>query len=315
MPKITEMQPTAPESLIARYISHVEGVRNFSNHTKRNYQSDLKQFETYLIQSGAISGPLMEANIPAIDRYHIRGFAASLHGSNSSASVARKISTLRSFFSNLQRQGFIQNDPTVLVRAPKVARKMPRVASEETMAELLASPAQDKRAGLRDRALLEILYGCGLRAQEASGLNLLDVDLDALEVRVLGKGRKERIVPMGDFASEAIRAYLEKRGEFLRKNGDPSAFFLNARGGRLSTRGIALILQKHLRSLAQRTELSPHALRHSFATHLLDRGADLRSIQELLGHSNLATTERYTKVTVGKLKEVYGRAHPRAKRV
>jgi tyrosine recombinase XerC len=299
------------ESLVLRFGQHLSRIRNLSPHSVRNYVSDLRQFESFLILRKTIGG----SNVSKIDRFHIRSFVASLHaGKKAPASVSRKISAIRTFFDLAVREGFVPANPTELVTGPKVPKRMPRVAQVEILDQLLSAPDTESVPGLRDRALLELLYGCGLRAQEAVNLEVDDVEFDRREVRVLGKGRKERVIPMGECAAEALENYLARRGELARSGRPTPAVFLNARGSRLTTRGMALILEKHLRALAQRTHLTPHSLRHSFATHLLERGADLKTIQELLGHSNLATTERYTKVTIGKLTEVYSKAHPRARR-
>ncbi len=309
------MPTSSPEQLLARFERHMIQIRNLSPHSVRNYVSDLGQFETFLRERKNIPGPMEAGNVRVIDRFHIRTFVASLHAAKlAPASISRKISAIRTFFELMVREGFRADNPTELVTGPKVPKKMPRVAQVEVLDRLLTAPDPTTVRGLRDRALLELLYGCGLRAQEAASLDLGDMDTDAGEVRVLGKGRKERVLPVGEYASEAFVKYLERRGELLGEKKRTDAVFLNVHGGRLTTRGIALILETHLRALAQRTHLTPHALRHSFATHLLERGADLRTIQELLGHSNLATTERYTKVTIGRLTEVYSKAHPRAKR-
>lgn len=309
------MSRGTPECLLVRFEKYLREIRQLSPHTVRNYLSDLEQFESHLKGKGVIDDRLTEKNVVHLDRFHIRGFLASMHGTKAPASVARKLATLRTFFRQVRREQLRDDDPTEIVTGPKVPKRMPRVAEESVLTELVSIPTTETVLGLRDRALLELLYGSGLRAQEAVSMDLPDVDLDRLEVRVLGKGRKERLVPIGDCTADAIGAYFLRRGELLKNSTRNSALFLNAHGGRLTPRGLAVILDRHLRRLSTRIKLSPHALRHSFATHLLERGADLRSIQELLGHSNLATTEKYTHVTLGRLKKVYDVAHPRARRV
>ncbi len=304
------------EHVIEKFVHYLTYVKRFSPHTVRNYESDLQQFETFLKSKQEWEKGILVQNAKRLDRFHIRSFVASLYGQKSPTSITRKLSSLRSFFQYLIRQQIRKDDPTELVDRPKIPKQVPRVADEKLLDELLNTPSKDTVLGLRDRVIFELLYGCGLRAAELVGLNLSDLDLNSGEVRVLGKGSKERVVLFGEYAMEALMAYLNRRGELLSKKKERSnALILNARGGRITTRGVALILQKHLRSLEKRTHLSPHALRHSFATHLLDHGADLRSIQELLGHANLQTTERYTQVSMGKLKEVYDRSHPRSGKV
>lgn len=302
------MKKDANRSLVSEFAVHLGDVRRLSPHTLRNYVSDLRQFESFLLGRGKIGRSIDPDNAPSIDRFLIRTYLATLHGGREPASVARKAASLRTFFRYLKDEGFRADDPTRGLSGPKVPKRVPRVADEKLLNELLSLPDPATVAGLRDRAILETLYGCGLRVAELVAIDLPDLDLAERQVRVRGKGRKERIVPLGDYAAEALELYLGKRGP-----GGP-ALFRNARGGRLTTRGVTFLLDGYLRKLSVRVALSPHALRHSFATHLLDRGADLRAIQELLGHSNLSTTERYTHVTVEKLKRVYDDAHPRADR-
>lgn len=309
------MSQLESESLILRFEAHLSQVRRCSIHTVRNYISDLHQFESFLKERKAIPDTLTASNIGSIDRYSVRGFLSSLHGKKKAASSARKLSSLRTFFAEMQRQGFLKEDPTELVDGPKVPKRIPEVAEAAVLSSLLEIPNCETPAGLRDRALLELLYGSGLRAAEAVALNLEDVSLESAEVRVMGKGLKQRVVPLGEYSSAALRSYMSRRLKVVNLGKSTRALFVNLRGTRLSTRGLAMILEKHLRSLPERLKISPHGLRHSFATHLLDGGADLRAIQELLGHSNLATTERYTQVSLGRLKKVHDQSHPRARRV
>ncbi len=305
--------PRGPEVLRERFGNFLKEVRRLSPHTVRNYLSDIEQFESFLRNKKVIDKGLTPSNLPKIDRYHVRGFLSTLHEEHAPASISRKLATIRVFFAEMARQQLITSDPTESVSGPKIPKRVPQVASESVLKELIAIPPEDQAAGLRDRALFELLYGSGLRAAEAVGLDLEDIDLDQREVRVRGKGDKDRIVPLGEFACDALRMYRNERHQ-LQKKETTLAFFLNVRGGRLTTRGLAVILEKHLRTLSTRVKLSPHTLRHSFATHLLDHGADLRVIQELLGHASLATTEKYTNVTLGKLRKVHAESHPRAKR-
>ncbi|MEK7220798.1 MAG: tyrosine recombinase XerC, partial [candidate division NC10 bacterium] len=255
---------------------------------------------------------------------------ARLHGARlAKASVARKLATLRSFFRFLCRQGRLSANPAKLVQGPRLpVRTTPHLSVDEVF-QLLAAPASpavanSEKAGreaealrARDRAILEVFYGSGLRIGELVGLNLPDMDLQEGLVRVRGKGRKERIVPTGQKAREALRAYLEVRGVLCPRSAggprDTEALFLNHRGGRITTRGVSQIVLRHLLASGLGKKITPHGLRHSFATHLLDAGADLRAIQELLGHARLSTTQRYTHVGLDKVLEVYDRAHPRAR--
>lgn len=303
------MKSRSRKSLLWEFREHAQRVRRLSPHTLRNYVSDLLQFEAFLLGRNVIRWEIDAKNVHTIDRYHLRSYLADLHKGKRASSIARKTAVLRTFFRFVKDQGYRSDDPTAIIAGPKVPKKIPRVADEKLLRELLTLPDTGKPQGWRDRAMLEMLYGCGLRVAELVALDVLDMDLSEQEVRVLGKGEKERVVPMGEYAAEAVEKYLAKR------SAKSSVLFLNARGGRLTTRGVTFLLDQYLRQLSTRVAISPHSLRHSFATHLLDRGADLRVIQELLGHSNLATTERYTHVTVEKLKQVYDASHPRASRV
>ena len=302
------------DSLPRKFERFLTGVRRLSPHTTRNYLSDLYQFESYLEKKRKSKSILTEVAVGSIDHYDVRGFLARFHGKLAPSSIARKLASLRAFFSYIVREGFRNDHPTDRIVGPKLPKRVPEVADIALLKELLSLPKQGTRLGSRDCALLEILYGCGLRASEIVGLDVEDVDHSNKTLRVRGKGNKERVVPMGEYALEAFVRYGKALKTLRAKDRDLTALFLNARGRRLTTRGLSFILSKYLVKLSRRVHLSPHALRHSFATHLLDRGADLRTIQELLGHSSLATTEKYTHVTLGKLKEVHRLAHPRAER-
>lgn len=302
------------EPLVTRFERYLGDVRRLSMHTVRNYVSDLTQFEEYLREKKNIKSRITKGNISSLDRYHVRGFLASLHGERAPASISRKLASLRSFFSQMVRDHQCAGDPTELIPGPKLPKRVPQVASETILEELLSLPSKEDARGLRDRALLELLYGCGIRASETTGLDVSDVDMGTHEIRVRGKGNKERIIPFGEYACDALVEYLDRRHELGGKKSSSRALFLNAQGGRLTPRGLAFLFSRYLQKLSQRIHISPHGLRHSFATHLLDDGADLRVIQELLGHANLATTEKYTKVSLGKLRDVHRASHPRAKR-
>jgi integrase/recombinase XerC len=312
---------------IEEYLTYLRAERDASVHTLRNYRVDLEQFLVYLQERGASGG---SPSPEAVDHLAIRGFLARLHGAHlAKSSVGRKLATLRSFFRFLCRQGRLSANPAKLVQGPRLpVRTTPHLSVDE-MVQLLtrssAMAAGDGSAGTkgadalraRDRAILELLYAAGLRIGELVGLNLADVDLQEGFARVRGKGRKERIVPVGRPAREALRAYLDLRDGLhpgaANRPKDAEAIFLNRRGGRITTRSVSRIVLKHLMASGLGKKITPHGLRHSFATHLLNAGADLRAIQELLGHAQLRTTQRYTHVGLDKVLEVYDRAHPRAR--
>lgn len=311
---------------VEEYLGYLKGERDASAHTLRNYRVDLAQFLTYLRERPG-GGPDPEPS--TVDELAIRGFLARLHGEKlARSSVARKLAALRSFFRFLCRRGVLAANPAELVRAPRLPiRTTPHLSVDETF-QLLAAPEarltapgtrlrKDTAAIVRrDRAILELFYASGLRIGELTGLDLDRVDREQGLVRVLGKGRKERIVPVGCAALDALRGYLSVRTSLRRETGAEeaqAALFLNARGGRLSTRGVSQVVLRHLIASGLGKKITPHGLRHSFATHLLNAGADLRAIQELLGHARLSTTQRYTHVGLDKVMEVYDRAHPRAR--
>jgi integrase/recombinase XerC len=314
--------------------------RNASVHTVRAYESDLSQF---LDHAAGRAGVKRIALQPAhLDRAALRGFLASLHElQQSRATAARKLAAARTFLRYLRREGVIATDPGALIGTPKREVRMPAHLSETEMAALMAAPAGDVPLGRRDRAILELFYASGLRLSELVGLDLDDVNMSARMVRVLGKGRKQRLVPFNTSTGTAIGTYLKDRETLVRQEGrvgqvgqvghrarpsNPSRpsspsrhsrpnnpLFVNYRGSRLTVRSVDRLVRKYVAATSTRLGISPHALRHSFATHLLQRGADLRSIQELLGHASLSTTQRYTHVNSAQLLEVYNKAHPRAK--
>jgi integrase/recombinase XerC len=304
--------------------------RNASAHTVRAYESDLSQFLSHVARaSGRKRVDLQPSHL---DRAAIRGFLGALHeGGQSRATAARKLAAARTFLRYLRREGLIDGDPGLLIRTPKREVRMPAHLSESEMADLIAAPL-DAPLGRRDRAILELFYASGLRLSELVGLDLDDVNLSARMVRVWGKGGKPRLVPCNSSARSAILAYLKDR-ELLVRNGpakggphggagprvrgagrgrDP--LFVNYRGTRLTVRSVDRLVRRYVAATSTRVGISPHALRHSFATHLLQRGADLRAIQELLGHARLSTTQRYTHINAAQLLEVYKKAHPRARR-
>jgi len=302
--------------LIQQFIRYLSLEKNASPHTCRCYKKDLEGFEDFLKSSGMYLSPLGGVEIEKADRMAIRKYVSFLHRRNKKSSIARKISTLRSFFKYLTREQVVASNPAKSVSTPKVEKTLPTTLTVDEAFRLMESPKRipgksseaSKENCLRDRAILELLYSSGLRVSELVGLNLDQLNLDLGVARVMGKGRKERIVPVGVKAIEALKAYLEERG--VSRGEDP--IFVNSFGGRLTTRSVGRLIKKYTRHSGIFRKVSPHSLRHTFATHLLDAGADIREIQEMLGHSSLSTTQRYTHVSLGRLMEVYDKAHPRS---
>jgi integrase/recombinase XerC len=280
--------------------------RNLSPHTCAAYRRDLDEFKAFLTAHGYADAVAM----PRIDHLLLRHYLAELHKRNQRTSIARKLSALRTFFRYLVREGVLSANPAEAVSTPKRNRYLPKTLSVDEATTLMERGHGTTLLALRDLAILELLYSSGLRVSELTGLNVGGLDLRENLVRVLGKGRKERIVPVGRKAHEALNAYLEAPGA----TGDDQPLFINHRGGRLTPRSVQRHLKVRLLKAGVLKDISPHALRHSFATHLLDGGADLRAIQELLGHASLSTTQRYTQVSVDQLMAVYDRAHPRSKK-
>jgi len=289
---------------IRAFLLHLERERNASAHTVRAYGQDLEQFAEQ-----ARSDLGREARPADVDHLLIRSFLASLHERGvKKASAARKLASLRTFFRYLCREGVLDRNPARTILSPKTERRIPVHFDEAQMARLLDSPGETP-AALRNRAILELFYATGIRCSELVGLDLGEIDQDGRTVRVLGKGQKERVVPFGKPAAAALDAYLVVRGQL---SAQSDALFLNRRGGRLTDRSIRELVKRRILAVALAQEASPHTIRHSFATHLLERGADLRAIQELLGHSSLSTTQRYTHVNTRHIMEIYNKFHPRA---
>jgi len=323
---------------IRAFIDYLRLNQNASPHTARAYESDLDQFVAYLATARKKPGAQLSAG--DIDATAVSGFLADLHRrGNSRSSAARKLASLRTFFRYLRREGRMDDDPAALVGTPKREKKLPAHLAEQEMSRLLETPDPSAAFGRRDRAILELFYASGLRLSELVGLDLDDVNLSGRVVRVLGKGGKERVVPFNKTAGQAIKVWLADLGTFAvpsfsdargappplaraRRRGSaalpsgasrgPQALFVNYRGGRLSTRSVDRLVRKYVAQCSTRFGISPHAIRHSFATHLLQRGADLRAIQELLGHARLSTTQRYTHVNATQLIDVYKKSHPRS---
>jgi integrase/recombinase XerC len=314
------------KQLLAEFLEHLRLNENASINTVRAYDSDLSQFLTFLAahlgrrRTELVPGEFAHANI--------RAFLADLHKrGNSRSSAARKLAAIRTFGRYLRREGVLAGDPAGLVRTPKREQRLPAHLGEAEMSRLLEMPDPSNPLGRRDRAILELFYASGLRLSELVGLDVDDVNLSGRVVRVLGKGNKQRIVPFNSSAEVAVRAWLKDWGAYAdsapgarrtalggRRGGrrDRVPLFLNYQGTRLSTRSVDRLVRKYVSACSTRSGISAHALRHSFATHLLERGADLRSIQELLGHVRLSTTQRYTHVNAAQLLETYRKAHPKA---
>ena len=288
---------------IEQFLCYLDTERNVSPHTLAAYRSDLEQFARFL------SGERVPPSPEAVDHLAIRRYLAHLHKGHAKSSIGRKLSALRALFRYLMREGSLERNPAELVSTPKKEKRLPFHLGIDQVEALVGAPSGADERALRDRAILETLYSCGLRVSELTGINVADLDLSGGVVRVMGKGGKERIVPVGSYARQALRAYLTERGEPA--PGDP--LFLNSRRGRLTRRSVARIVDRHMLLIAAMRKVSPHTLRHTFATHLLEGGADLRAIQELLGHASLSTTQKYTHVSIDKLMEVYDRAHPKAR--
>jgi integrase/recombinase XerC len=289
---------------IAAFLRHLDRERNASPHTVRAYGEDLEQFARHVRAELGREGEPKE-----VDHLLIRAFLARLHRQGlKTSSAARKLATLRTFFRYLCREGVLERNPARALLSPRQEKRVPTHLDETDVARLLEMPG-DGDTAVRGRALLEMLYATGIRCSELVGLDVSEVDLETRMIRVLGKGRKERIVPFGQRARAALEAYLPVRS---RARPREDALFVNARGGRLTDRSVRSLVTKRVRQVALARRISPHTLRHSFATHLLERGADLRSIQELLGHARLSTTQRYTHLNTRHLLEIYKKTHPRA---
>jgi integrase/recombinase XerC len=297
---------------IGQFESYLADERRFSPQTVLAYRADLDRFSDFWEREFG-EGPAAKTPLSKIDTLAVRSHLASLHRAElSNRSLARHLSTLRSFFRWACREGHLERNPAKGLPSPRVPRSLPR-ALTLTDTESLLETEDEGHLPDRERALFELLYATGLRVSEAAALDLEDVDLSARMLRAQGKGRKERIVPFGETAEDALRAWLPVRRELrLSASHVEEPLFVNARGGRLTTRSMARVLKRRLRAAGLPAQISPHALRHTFATHLLQSGADLRSIQELLGHASLSTTQKYTHLDAARLRDVYRRAHPRA---
>jgi integrase/recombinase XerC len=303
--------------LIDRFVDYMRSQRGYSVHTLRNYRTDLIHFLDFLASKRGIKEEgkaVMEMG--NIDPIFIRDYMGSLFGIYNRRTIARKMSSLRSFFNFLDRNSLNQGNPVADITTPKQGKYIPTYLPVDEMFKLLEGPDKEQPLGLRDLAIIEVLYSCGIRVAELAGLNINDIDFSGCLIKVLGKGNKERLVPIGKKALEALRNYLDAVVSLRKKTQDLSAkavpVFINNRGGRLTTRSVGSIIKKYALACGLITDISPHSLRHTFATHLLDGGADLRSVQEMLGHMSLSTTQKYTHVSMDRLMAVYDKAHPRS---
>jgi integrase/recombinase XerC len=339
-----QTQPTR----VTQFLQYLEFERHFSAYTSRCYGADLRQFCQFLLgvpgeimpddpadsdtssaasavesamQTSAVQTlPAVDTSIPRQETLllnatadDVRNYLQFMRENNySKATMARKLATLRSFFKFLNKRNLTQNNPMVSIRTPKQEKRLPKFMTEEQVSKLLTTPKDTDILGARDKAMLESMYSTGIRVSELIGLNLEDVDVAGAVIRVRGKGKKERLAPMGQTALNAVAKYLTMRVNMVKDGAPAGPLFINKHGKRLSTRSVRRKLDKYLTEAQLDPDISPHTLRHSFATHMLNHGADLRSVQELLGHQSLSTTQVYTHLTTNRLKEVYDAAHPRA---
>jgi integrase/recombinase XerC len=301
------------KDLIAQFANHLRQERNVSPHTLRNYISDLQQFQLFLVERGLALDAGGKADPSKVDVHVVRAFLASLSRDRKKSSIGRKLAALKGFFRYLLARHEIDKDPLRTIHSPKQEKPLPNFLSVDDVFQLLGAVQIETELDARDRAALEVFYSSGLRVSELVGLDWADIDFQLGILRVIGKGSKERIVPIGEVAMQGLRDYaadLGKKHKIVCKGETP--VFLNNRGRRITTRSMARIVEKRLKQAGLAVKMGPHGLRHSFATHLLNSGADLRSIQELLGHASLSTTQRYTHVNLDQLTAVYDKAHPRA---
>ena len=293
------------ETELRQFIDYLKYERNVSPHTLAGYGRDLAQLRNYMKENGL--------SLRQVDNVNLRGFMALRYElGDKKSTLARKLAAIRSFFQFCIKKKWLENNPAKIVSTPKQDKPVPAFLSEDEMVHLLEIPKTSNPLDVRDQAILEMFYATGIRVSELVGLDCEDVNLRERLIRVRGKGRKERLVPFGTTAGESLRIYLEKRHLINKGQVDHKAIFISRTGSRLSARSVQRMVDKYIRKTAVERNISPHSLRHSFATHLLSRGADLRVIQELLGHQSLATTQKYTHLDIKKLLEVYRKSHPRS---
>jgi len=292
-------------NLIHEFINYLSVERGLAMNTLESYGRDLRQYSQFLGED--------DADLDAVSRTTIINYLLFLQKQGkATATIARRLAALKAFYQFLVREKRIKSDPTVNLESPKLEKRLPRVLTVNEVERLLAQPDPAQPSGLRDRAMLELLYATGIRVSELVSLNTVDVNLETGYIRCTGKGSKERIVPLGTLAIQSVREYTEQGRSKLVKDQEETALFVNHHGHRLTRQGFWKIVKKYADDAGIEKEITPHTLRHSFATHLLENGADLRSVQEMLGHADISTTQIYTHITKGRLKEVYARTHPRA---
>jgi tyrosine recombinase XerC len=290
---------------IESFMAHLKYEKNASPHTIASYRRDLLQLVQYLEER--------KSGLDKVDNIILRGFLASRYDRGEKKStIGRKLAAIRSFFQFCVRRHWMEHNPAKVVSTPKQDKPVPSFLTEEEMQAFLDLPRTNKTLDLRDRAMMELLYATGIRVSELVGINLEDVNFSERLIRIRGKGKKERLVPFGRVAEESLRSYLRVRSSINKGKVEPKPIFLNYLGKKLSSRSVERAVDKHIRRSALRRKISPHSLRHSFASHLLSRGADLRIIQELLGHESLATTQKYTHIDLKHILEVYRKSHPRS---
>ena len=304
------------KNLIRSFIESLETEKGYAKNTCRGYRKDLEEFVSYLVENCSPGNRSMPGRdligIDNVDGIHIRGYLGYLHRKNKRSTIARKLSAIRTFFKFLVKRGVIEDNPSDWILTPKQEKTIPAYLPVDEMFRLLDSICADNMLDVRNRAIFETLYSCGIRVSELVGMNNIDVDSNGETIRVLGKGNKQRIVPIGQKALDAIQVYREHLKREWGISADHNGpLFLNKNRGRLSARSVARTLEKLLTACGLLTPVSPHTLRHTFATHMLDAGADLRVVQELLGHKSLSTTQKYTHVSIDRLMVTYDKAHPR----
>ena len=297
---------------IERFVDYIKSQRGYSPNTVRNYDTDLRHFFDYVKKNDNTKSLELEQ----IDFHVIRAYLGGLFKRYKKTTISRKLSAIRTFFFFLEKSNLNEGNPAAEISSPKQGIYIPEYLNVDDMFMLLDAPEPATLGEVRNQAILELLYSCGIRVSELTGMNIADIDFKERLVRVIGKGNKERIVPIGKKALSSVEKYIEQSAPLRKKSGNikesgRKPLFLNNRGGRLSSRSVSTIIKKFVREFGLVNDITPHSLRHTFATHLLDSGADLRSVQELLGHASLSTTQKYTHVSLDKLMEVYDRAHPR----
>ncbi len=298
--------------VIEQFFQYLKAERHASLHTLKNYAGDLRQFSRFIDSHYPDIHSNEKEALKKINPNVLRSFLSDLFKNHGPTSVARKLSTLRSFFDFAVREHCVENNPAKAVRSPKVPKKLPQFLTLDEVMVFLAAPKGESILEIRDKSILELFYASGLRLSELVALSIDKLDLEQKIVRVLGKGNKERMVPIGQKAVDSLKAYTEKRAQLLNGKGDSQAVFLNKSGDRISARAVERLIEKYLKLSGIQKKVTPHVLRHTFATHLLNNGADMRGIQELMGHASLSTTQRYTHVELDKLMEVYDKTHPKA---